>query len=369
MDMQQPNFGVTGMSTAPFDVPVMGLEGALKSPQAKPRPATWPPASKAKYPAFLNDLEGIVNLQETLLNLPDPAAAHPDPIISPPLYGRWHGLQTRLAVGQPGWVNELNQDPRLRVAAGCGTQAVQAGQETYMQSAWQQLGDILQANQKIRQVQVSLAASMRVYSRHFVRLDPDQQMAITQQVHARVIGAPTTVHQQIRESRLEQAALKPAFRRVFRPRGAIMRKTLPDNPGKPTDVLVRLNDGQITDALPKTAPARQISLTRVSKNLPDNRLREDRLTANVVKNIPARPAFKFTLPGRSFPLEPSNPPLPAGPLDKDSSPTLKAFTALAIRSASNFPAAQAVSTLMPSASVTSSQAGSPEPSTSFATLK
>ena len=45
------------------------------------------------------------------------------------------------------------------------------------------------------------------------------------------------------------------------------------------------------------------------------------------------------------------------------------LTVLAIFSASNLPAAQAVSTLMPSASATSSQAGSPLDSISFATAK
>jgi hypothetical protein len=252
MDMQDPNFGVTGMGAGPGDVAVMGLEGALKSPQAQPRPAAWPPANNP--PAFLNDLEEIVNLQETLLNLPDPTAAHPDPIISPPLYGRWHAPQDRLDVSKGGWVNQLNRDPRLRVPSGFGTKVIQTGQEEYMQRAWQQLGDILRANQKIRQVQVSIATSMRVYSRHFVQLEPDQQIAVTQQVHKRVMGSPTTIFQQLRESRLEGAALQPSFRRVLRPRGAVMRKALPRDQGKLTDVLVRLNNGRITAALPKQPP-------------------------------------------------------------------------------------------------------------------
>jgi hypothetical protein len=179
-----------------------------------------------------------------------------------------------------------------------------------MQRAWQQLGDILRANQKIRQVQVSIAASMRVYSRHFVQLDPDQQIAVTQQMHRRVMGSEhspagevsTTIFQQLRESRLEQAALQPSFRRVLRPRGAVMRKALPRDQGKLTDVLVRLNNGRITAAHPKRPPERQISLTKAADRLPDKRLREDRLTANVVTRIPPRPAFKFTPPGKSFPI-------------------------------------------------------------------
>jgi hypothetical protein len=323
-DMQNPNFGVTGMSSGHGDEPVMGLEGALKSPQAKPNPAVWPPATPADTPAFLNDLAKMVNLQETLqkaetvnvqetlLNLPDPASGHPDPIISPPLYGRWHALQTRLEVGRPGWVNELNQDPRLRVPAGVGTKVVQAGQEKYMQRAWQQLGDILRANQKIRQVQISIAAGMRVYARHLVQLDPDQQIAVTRQVHARVMGSPTTVYQQLRESRIENAALRPAFRRIFRPSGAIMRKALPSHQGKPTDVLVKLNEGQITAALPKAPPAKQISLTGMANSLQIPELREDNLTVEMVTRIAAVPAYRFSLPGQLSPA------MPIGPVAQDS---------------------------------------------------
>jgi hypothetical protein len=314
MDLQNPNFGVTGMRNGHGDVAVMGLEGALKSPQAQPRPAAWPPANQADHPAFLTDLarmvnlqetlreEAVVNVQETLLNQPDPTSGHPDPIISPPLYGRWHALQTRLELGQAGWVNELNADPRLRVPAGAGTQVVRAGQEQYMQSAWQQLGDILRANQKIRQVQVAIAAGMRVYARHFVRLDAGQQVAVTRQVHARVMGSPTTVYQQLRESRLESAAVNPALRRALRPAGPIMRKAVPRNQGRPDDVLVRVNDGRITAARPKTAPAQQVSLTQTAAALQIPDLRENNLTVEMVNRIPALPAFRFSLPGRPPPI-------------------------------------------------------------------
>ena len=104
MDMRTPGFGVPGMSDGPGDEPVMGLEGALKSPQAQPHPAIWPPGDPAHSPDFLRALEAKVNLQDSLLTPPDPAAGHPDPVISPPLYGRWHALQTRLNVRQDGWV-------------------------------------------------------------------------------------------------------------------------------------------------------------------------------------------------------------------------------------------------------------------------
>jgi hypothetical protein len=101
-------------------------------------------------------------------------------------------LQKRLNVGQAGWVNELSQDPRNRVAAGVGTQVIQTHQETYMQKAWQQLGDVLKANQKIRQVQLAIVVGHRLFIKYLLPLKSDQQIAITTQVHPRVLGSPTT---------------------------------------------------------------------------------------------------------------------------------------------------------------------------------
>ena len=53
----------------------------------------------------------------------------PDPLITPPLYGRWHAAVERLLTDRDGmparildnWIHELNLDPRFRVPAGFGT--------------------------------------------------------------------------------------------------------------------------------------------------------------------------------------------------------------------------------------------------------
>ena len=61
-------------------------------------------------------------------------AGDPDPLITPPLYGRWHALTSGCSPHRDGnaastptdnWVHELNLDPRFRVAAGFGTRVVQ----------------------------------------------------------------------------------------------------------------------------------------------------------------------------------------------------------------------------------------------------
>ncbi len=305
MDMQKPDFGVPGMINGPNDIPVMGLEGALKSPEAQPRPEIWPPADPADFPDFLKELGEQVNLQDTLLNPPDSSEGHPDPVISPPLYGRWHARQRRLHLGQDGWVNELNQDTRYRGSAGFGTQVIRTNQETYMQKAWQQLGDVLQANQKIRQAQLSIAASHRVFVKHLLPLTFDQQIAITQQVHPRVLDNVTTLSRQVKDSRLPQAALTPALHKMLRPRGAVMRKAVPESRRKPTDLLTRLNEGRITAAPPKEAPSGQLALDAAVKVLVEERdlpgairLSEANLTTAAVKLISGRPKFFITDPGQ-----------------------------------------------------------------------
>ena len=73
-----------------------------------------------------------------------------------------------------GWVNELNADPRLRTPAGAGTQVIQNDQENLMQQAWSQLGDLLRANQKIRQLQLGLMSSFVMYEKNVVPLQADQ---------------------------------------------------------------------------------------------------------------------------------------------------------------------------------------------------
>lgn len=281
MDMQRPDFDVPGMRDGPGESAVMGLEGALKSPEARTRPAVWPPTPR---PSFLNDLAAAVNLQEDMLQPPPGGEIHPDPIISPPLYGRWHALQNRLNLDDSGWANQLNRDPRLRVPAGLGTQVIQANQESYMQKAWQQLGDVLAANQKIRQFQVSVTAGNQVFKRFLLPLDPDSKLALTAQVHSRVMSggsevgrlagppasgtANTTLAHQVGESRLPGAALNPAFRRMTRPRGALMRKAAPQNRNRTSDLISRLNasDG-ITAAPPKQAPEKVVSVEAAADSL------------------------------------------------------------------------------------------------------
>lgn len=261
MDMQTPGFDIRGLT----DPLVMGLEGALRKPGAESRPKVWPP-TEAPFPDFLTGLEEKVNLAATLLEN-STGDAHPDPVVTLPLYGRWHAMVDRLQSSQSGWVNELNADPRLRTSSGFGTRVMQANQEAYMKRAWEQVRNVIEANRRIRQTQVALSAGFQIFRKNFLPLSNDQILALTAPVHAHVMGSPSTIRQQVAESRLPQAALQPAFRALTRPRGRLMKKALPHAGAKPTDLIAQLNDGRITAAEPKTTPEGQIGLEDVTTDL------------------------------------------------------------------------------------------------------
>lgn len=273
MDMQQPGYEVDGMST-PLDV--MGLEGALRSPEMESFPPQWPsddtdfedpPDGSAGK--FLNQLEAQVNLQFALMQEESPDNPHhPDPIISPPLYGKWYAMAEKLEVRNGmGWVNELNRDPRYRTPAGIGTLVIQKNQDKFMQQAWSQLGDLLQVNQKIRQLQLGWMSSNTLYRKNVLPQLPDQLLGFTQAVQTRILASPATIARQVSESRLPQAALNPAFRKITRSRGAIMRKVVPDLQARARPVLSQLNEGTLTAAPPPPDPVGQISLDRMAESI------------------------------------------------------------------------------------------------------
>lgn len=263
MDVQAPGFGVDGMTSPP----VMGLEGALRKPGAVARPSVWPPETQP--PELLEDLEAKVNLASDLLKNPPPDG-HPDPVVTLPLYGRWHAMVDRLDAHGDGWVNELNADPRLRTAAGFGTRVIQKNQEVYLQRAWQQVGDVIEANRRIRQAQLALSAGVQILRKNLQPLRSHELLAVTRAVHARVLGSPQTIREQVAQSRLPDAAVEPAFRALLRPRGRLGKQALPEANGRTTELVARLNDGRITAAAPKVAPPGQIGLEQIARDvMPD----------------------------------------------------------------------------------------------------
>jgi len=215
--------------------------------------------------AFERAVAALVNLADDYNRQAADAAnpdGDPDPVVTLPLYGRWHAPTERLlqlADGTPAphltrWVHRLNLDPRFRVAAGFGTGVIQENDDLYMNAAWQQVGDVISANNKIRQVQLACAAALRWHARFIEPLPAARAFVLTAPMHTRIMGSEITVATKVRQSILPAAALSPPFRRAIRP-GSTLSRRLALTPAAVAEIASGINSGDLHPAPPKTKPA------------------------------------------------------------------------------------------------------------------
>src|SRR5262249_46563737 len=188
----------------------------------------------------------------------------PDPLITSPLYGRWHSLTQRLLTKSDGspadnstnWVHRLNLDPRFRIPANFGTEIVEANAEEYMNYAWDQIGDVLDANQKIRRLHFAIAASRRLFDRHLVTVAglPQRILSLTAPVAKRVLFSQTTVATLRRTTLVPAVLTSTAMRRAMRPASRLVRMLRFDTTLTPNKLIERVNAGEVASAPPKTVP-------------------------------------------------------------------------------------------------------------------
>ncbi|MDQ6831277.1 MAG: hypothetical protein M3081_20650, partial [Gemmatimonadota bacterium] len=242
MDVTHPDFGIATVSDPPDGF--VGLEGALLAPTTVRKPLA--PASD-----FVPQIVPILNAPADAR-----AAGEPDPIVAPPIYGCWHAQVERVSTVDGGWVNQLNLDPRYRAAAGLGARVVRVHQEEYMRQAWEQIGDVLTINHRIRRAQLAVKASASAYSRTVAALPAERATALMAPAFAKILGSPVTLRALVGASRVPHAALSPALRKMLRPRGLLARQLLPESAriGGIARVIAGLSAGTISAAPPR-APA------------------------------------------------------------------------------------------------------------------
>ncbi|MEM9150481.1 MAG: hypothetical protein AAGB19_08515, partial [Cyanobacteria bacterium P01_F01_bin.3] len=191
----------------------------------------------------------------------------PDPLITPPIYGRWHAKTQRLLTDESGndlpstvnanWVHDINLDPPFRVTAGFGTEVIKQNQESYMDAAWGQIGDILKANQQIRWAQVAKEVSWMWYDNSLRSLRnnrPNRFLTLTAPLDRRVLVADITRFHTVKTSIVPRAAMTAPMRRVMRSRARLIRR-LDFSPERPLEALVeRINNQEVFPAPPKVTP-------------------------------------------------------------------------------------------------------------------
>ncbi|WP_405775998.1 hypothetical protein [Streptomyces sp. NBC_01538] len=200
-------------------------------------------------------LSGALRLAGTTTQAPDGLplldAVNLADEVAPPVYGRWHAAAPVGGADPvwPPWLAQLNLDPGLRVAAGMGAAVVRARQEEFMAAAWQQVGEIRAANQVLRQAELALAGSQRIYQRHVATL-PDLRLlefAAPALSRLRSTADPSrTLTGVIGGYCLPEVCLTGGWVRLLRRRGPLVRRLERAKDGArfdPTLVIQRLADG------------------------------------------------------------------------------------------------------------------------------
>ena len=291
IDVQAPGSNITPI-TRPDLGGVLKLGGALQVPDVdlnaaelatRTRYDTW----DQPYPdPFQTSLAAFVNLPDDYAaQTPGTANAasglgagvidDPDPLITADLYGRWPSLTQRLLTERDGtptpnaqnWVHRLNLDPRFRVPAAFGAQVVETNAESYLDDAWQQIGDVLAANARIRGLQLATGVANRWYSAHLQPLSvraPERAFSLLGPVAGRVRLEAATLAYTQRASLLPPVYNSTALRRTVRPGARLMRSLPFDATRSPDNLLTRVNAGEVSAAPPKTTPAGVVTVDQVA---------------------------------------------------------------------------------------------------------
>jgi hypothetical protein len=327
LDVQRPGAGLPGIVDLALGG-VLRLGGALRVPrvslgqEAREEAERYDAWAEPRPHAFQVAMASLVNLADDYERLPaadanaaSGVAPHPDPVVTMPLYGRWHALQKRLLRERDGtpldpddnWVHDLNLDPRHRVAAGFGTRVVQQNQEQYMDAAWRQVGAVLEANRRIRRAQLARELAAALHRRHLeplLTLSAERAIALTAPVHGRVVDQGATVRHRRAESRVQPVLTSAPLRRILRTGGPVAR--LVSGRAKDGRLLERVARGELTPAPPKVLPRGVVALERVADELARRQgtkpaadaLRERNLRPDAARRLPEPDGFSISVPTR-----------------------------------------------------------------------
>jgi hypothetical protein len=304
MDVQKPGANIRGIVDAPDATDeqklggILKLGGALRIPDIFYDPEEFAIVEKYRKWATLNDtqsyphpfqkdLASFINLTDSYTEkealqansesditesqtAEDPDAEYdisqnPDPLITAPLYGRWHALTQRLLKNRDNtdmspndnWVHDLNLDPRWRVGAGFGTKVVQENQEDYMKAAWEQVGEVLEANKRIREAQLAKEASWVWHQAHMKPVKENQiakWLTLAAPMQKRVLNQGVTVFHKVNQSKIPRAIFSAPMRKLLQPRGRVVKRIPFTSSVTPENLVYRLNKGEVSAAPPRATP-------------------------------------------------------------------------------------------------------------------
>jgi hypothetical protein len=203
------------------------IEGALQAP----RPTGSPPPAAGEPAAALSTIPQAIR-DRIVQRLDEPAAiaaGHPTNAaqpLGPPVYGGFPVNQHVVASTPHLWLEELNVDARARVAAGLGAEVVRRNQEDFMQACWEQVDEVLKANELLNRARFAEEIGLRVVRRFFGALSPELLTSVLAPMLARVPFGASTAAMALGASSLPRDAFDPALRRLTSPMRPAVRAAL-----------------------------------------------------------------------------------------------------------------------------------------------
>lgn len=220
MDIQ--NTGVN-ISTS-FSTEVK-LEGALQPLDYTSMP--WPSISEDDSSVsdtdYISDLLDVVNIDFEYNN----TGTVDDPIVSPPKYGQWLRRQKQVISTSTSqkWFKDININPAYRSVAALGTKVVQRNQENYMERAWNQIGEVEAANQRIRQAELAKWVGESILRRN-IKTDSDSRfLGKSSPLLTKIKEGTDTILTAVDGSNLPKATLDAGFRKLTRSRSHVIRRS------------------------------------------------------------------------------------------------------------------------------------------------
>lgn len=290
MDVQKPgNSLLDGLSPRPS----VNVYGALKSTDEGDSEDVLNPFDNSNR--FNTQLRNILNLPEDYQET-NPGA---DPIITPPIYGKWAALRKKLENTPPSggdpvhWFDELNLDPAYRAIAGLGANLVREKQEEFMDQAWKQVGDIMEANKKLRSGQMAEETSRFVYNKSVSAENDEQILSMAHNMHSRLKVGNDSVTAVITNSRIPNGCFTGNFRKLTARNGFLSKKldanreAFVDGTTKDENIIDAFNT-TLTTAPDYVSPSGSSSYATIPVA---NR------TVAYATSIPGRPDFYPTKPG------------------------------------------------------------------------
>jgi len=294
MDVQKPGLNIDGITDERLKG-ILRLGGALQVPTACLDNDEFAEYKNYdhwydSYPhPFQRQLASFVNLADDYKSKTTAAAhtdAHddsglviededdPDPLVTPPLYGRWHALTSRLLTKDDGspadnnqnWVHDLNLDPRWRAPANFGSNVIQEKQETYMDAAWEQVGDVLEANRRLRWAKLA-SFTTKVWYKKNIQPQPgvaiEKYLSLTTPIQKRIVTNGKTVFFNMKSSLVPQALISAPMRRIIRPRGRMVSRLKFDSSARQDNLISRVNNEEVTPAPVREVPDELVTLNDV----------------------------------------------------------------------------------------------------------